>query len=305
MKDESGVNRRTFIKSFGVAGLCLTGAGMPMPIEAAASSKAEGLVDVNVTLMRWPMRRLRLDDPEKLAQALRKKGVTEAWACTFEALLERDLAAANERLSRVCKSVGGGLFVPFGAVNPAQPWWREDVQRCQEKHRMAGIRLYPGYHGYNVDDANCTELLRECASRNLIVQIVATVEDVRVQQPRMKAAPVDLKPLSGILASEPALKLVLLNWNRSLSAKLAAPLVSSGRVWVDIATQETVGGVESLLQQVPARAVVFGSHCPYYYFESALLKLRESEIKPGDLARIRRLNAAAISAHKNQTTDCH
>src|SRR2546425_952690 len=39
---------------------------------------------------------------------------------------------------------------------------------------------------------------------------------------------------------------------------------------------EGVGGVAALLKQVPLDRVVFGSHAPLFYFESALLKDRKS-----------------------------
>ena len=40
--------------------------------------------------------------------------------------------------------------------------------------------------------------------------------------------------------------------------------------------------------------VLFGSHTPFYYFESALLKLRESPLNPDHLSAIRHQNAQRL-----------
>jgi predicted TIM-barrel fold metal-dependent hydrolase len=45
--------------------------------------------------------------------------------------------------------------------------------------------------------------------------------------------------------------------------------------------------VASLLKQVPADRVVFGSQAPFFYIASALLKLKESPLSEAELAAIR------------------
>ena len=59
---------------------------------------------------------------------------------------------------------------------------------------------------------------------------------------------------------------------------------------------EGVGGVANLLKQVPAERLLFGSHAPLFYFESALLKLKESVLKPEPDRAIRSENALRLRA---------
>jgi predicted TIM-barrel fold metal-dependent hydrolase len=59
---------------------------------------------------------------------------------------------------------------------------------------------------------------------------------------------------------------------------------------------EGVGGIESLLTQLPSHRVLFGSHAPLFYFESALLKLKESRLSQEQLNAIRRGNAQRLLA---------
>jgi hypothetical protein len=253
-------------------------------------------VDVNVHLGRWPFRRLRGDDSAELVAKLRRQGVTSAWAGSFDALLHRDVAAVNARLAEECDRYGKGLLVPFGTVNPLLPFWEDDLSRCHERHRMAGIRLYPAWHGYRLDHAGLAALLKAAAERKLVVQLALKLEDDRTQHPLLRVQPVDVTPLVDLVAALPRLRLVLLNHVGPVSAEQLGKLVKAGLVCADIANVEGVGGVAKLLQSVPAERVLFGSHYPFYYHEAAELKLRESKLDPAQEKAIRSENARRLGS---------
>jgi predicted TIM-barrel fold metal-dependent hydrolase len=105
---------------------------------------------------------------------------------------------------------------------------------------------------------------------------------------------VDVAPLLTLLASRPNLRVVLLNWFRGVKSDLLPRLAGAGQVYFDIATLEGVGGVPNLLKQVPADRVVFGSHAPFFYFESALLKLKESALSEPQATGVRSGNARRL-----------
>jgi predicted TIM-barrel fold metal-dependent hydrolase len=252
------------------------------------------IVDTNVYLSRWPFRRLPDDEPAALAARLRKHGVTEVWAGSFDGVFHKDIGAVNARLAGECSRFGPGLFVPFGTVNPMLPDWRDDLRRCHELHRMPGIRVHPNYHGYALDDPGFAELLRGASERGLIVQLVVQMEDDRMQHRLMKIPPVDLAGLPKLAEAHPKLRLMLLNGFRSLSAAAVKLLARMPAVRFEIAMLDGVGGVSRAVDAVSPNRVLFGSHSPFYYFESALLKVKEAGLPEAVSNRVRHANAREL-----------
>ncbi|MFI4874986.1 MAG: amidohydrolase family protein, partial [Blastopirellula sp. JB062] len=217
-------------------------------------------IDANVYLSRWPFRRLRYDAPGALTKMLRSQGVIQAWAGNFDAVFHKDIGAANRRLSEACAKEEDGILIPFGAVNPLAPQWKDELRLCVERYQMPGIRLHPNYHGYDLKDSRFHELLRRAADRNLIVQLVAWLEDPRTQHPRMRIATVDLAPLADLVADVPGLRIVLLNGLNRVSGQSQANLLKLPNVYCDIAQLETTEGIAKLLEVMPAERVLFGSY---------------------------------------------
>jgi predicted TIM-barrel fold metal-dependent hydrolase len=236
------------------------------------------IIDVNVHLSRWPFRRLRGDEPEELVSYLKARGVGQAWAGSFDGLLHKDIEGVNRRLADDCKRHGGGMLIPFGSVNPTLPDWEEDVRRCAEEHRMPGLRLHPNYHGYTLDDPVFERLLRAAAGRGLAVQVVLKMEDDRVQHPLVRVAPVDATILSTLVPKIPGLRLMILNGPGPLKPDAVKAAAAAG-ISFEFAMQETITGVAKLIDQVGLERVFFGSHFPFFTWESSRLKVVESGLE--------------------------
>ncbi len=258
------------------------------------------MIDTNVNLFRWPFRRVVGDDPGEMVTRLHKKGVTQAWAGSFESLLCRDVAGVNIRLAAACRKHGPNFLIPFGCVNPKLPAWEEDLRRCHENHHMVGIRLYPNYHGYTLADPAFAKLLSMAANRNLIVQIALSMEDTRTQFPLMLVPPVDPAPLSELIPRIPRLQLVLLNagyWAEDTNPGVLE-IIKADTVYFDIAMNEGVGGLARLISAISPARVVFGSHYPFFYFESALLKVRSAGLPRDQELALYERNARSLLSQR-------
>ena len=252
------------------------------------------IIDVNVNLSRWPFRRLPYDELPRLIEKFRDCGVTEVWAGSFDGVFHKDIGGVNARLVDDCRKSQAVRLRPFGSVNPTLPDWREDLRRCHEDYHMPGIRLHPTYHGYRLDDPVFAELLTQAQQRGLIVQLVVRIEDPRMQHPLMRVPDVDTKPLPGLLAAHPELRLVLLGALQILRGHFITQLIQAGEVYFEISTLEGVGGISNLLSRVLGDRILFGSHFPFFILESAIFKLRESELSPAKANAITHENARRL-----------
>ena len=282
------MNRRRFLGGF--AAVAATA-----PALRAAAPESPALIDTNVWLGHWPTRRAWAESPAQLTAKLRAHGVTSAWLGSFDGALHSDIGGANARLAEACARDGAGFLVPFGTINPTLPDWEDDVRRCADVHHMPGIRLLPGYHGYALDDPRFARLLDLANRRGLLVQIAVTMEDDRSQNPAFTAAALNLAPLADAMEKLPSARVMLLNATSRLfgaNNPLLQRLTRAG-AFMEIATLEGVAGVEQLITRAPTARVAFGSHAPYFYFESALLKLQESALSSAQLALVRHGHAQA------------
>jgi len=251
------------------------------------------IVDTHAYLSRWPFRRLAGDDPAEFVAKMRQQGVRQAWVGSFDGLLHRDLGSVNARLASECRAHAAGLLLPFGSVNPTLPDWQEDIRRCRETHGMPGIRLHPNYHGYTLADPRFGEVLALAARAGLIVQVVVSMEDERTQHPLMQVPAVELSPLAEVLSAQPSVRLIVSNQRHDAPMKQIA---AAGQAYFDFGMVERVRGVANLCGQVSAQRVLFGSHFPLFYLESAVLKMREAGLSNADREAIGEGNARRLLA---------
>src|SRR5439155_4188410 len=137
--------------------------------------------------------------------------------------------------------------------------------------------------------AELLRLLKLDAKHNLLVTLALIMDTQRTMHPLLRVPSVNLDPLPALVTQTPGLRLILLNALSGFSSPSRSPLppggkgrgegslrgetlvtlVRSGEVYVEIAMLERLGGVASLLNEVPLERVLFGSHAPFFYFESA------------------------------------
>ena len=252
-----------------------------------AAAPATGIIDTHVYLSRWPFRRLPGDDTAALIHRLQSKGVTSAWAASFDAVFHKDMTTVNASLAEACT----GPLVPFGGVNPQLPDWEEDLRRCHEQWKMPGIRIYPAYHNYRLDDPLFDRLFRAATERRLLVQIAVWLEDERHQNPLMQIPAVDLAPLPALLEKLPTARVQLLNAYPHTPGR---KLTDHPGLAYEFARQDGYADVRGFANKVGINRILFGSYSPMLNFTSALLKLKEAALTPEETTAVTRTNAARL-----------
>lgn len=312
------IDRRRFLQGslFGAA----AAVGAPFSVVKAseveaptAPSKVAGegrgddglVIDTNVHLFEWPFRALKYTGAEALVAKLRRHGVRRAWAGSYEALFHKNIDRVNARLAEACHRDGESLLVPFGTVCPGWPDWEEDLRRCDETYAMPGIRLYPGYQNYRLDEPAFAELLQGAAERGLLVQIAIDQEDERMQHPRVEVSAVDVRPLAAALEEVPGAHVQLLNPFRHVRGERLRQVVEETTVTFGISNLDGTGGLERIMAgnhwylrdvAIPAERLMVGSHMPFRPLENVLFKFMESELSEEDARAIMAGNAERLLA---------
>jgi len=264
--------------------------------ETAESPRDETIVDTQVYLGRWAFRQVSDYKPTDLIAALRKNNVSQAWVGTFDGLLHKDIAGANQRLVEMCRAAGGDVLIPFGTVNPQLPDWEEDVRRCHEVFHMSGIRLHPNYHGYKLDDPRFAHVLELAAGRNLVVQLVAWLDDERHSYLNPAPQQVDLAPLADSVRAVRGLRLVVANGARTAEDDAIRKLAQVPQVSFDFARVDNAASIAGLVELVSADRVVFGSSSPLLSLDAMAANLQRANLDQVADRAVRSRNAGQLSS---------
>jgi hypothetical protein len=125
-------------------------------------------------------------------------------------------------------------------------------------------------------------------------ELVASLEDQRTQPAQGRVPQLDVTPLAEMAKQVSGLRLVLLGAFHAAKRDVIERLAASGAVSFEIATLEGAGGVSRLIDWVTVDRILFGSAAPFFYIESARLKLQESELAGRQLEQICSANAARL-----------
>jgi uncharacterized protein len=266
-------------------------------------SGEQALIDTNIHLFPYPFRELKYGETEVLLAKLKKHNVTAAWAGSFYALFHKNIDRINASLAEECRTKGEGILHPFGTVNPVFPDWGEDLRRCHEQHEMPGIRLYPGYHGYTLDNDHFIRLVQEASARDLLIQIAIDIQDERMQHPRVDVEAVDVRPLTNLLKNLPDSRVQLINPFRHVRGERLQAMVEETGVSFEISNLDHTAAIELILKgehpyvngvSISADRLLFGSHMPYFPLENALFKFMESDLSADEAESIMYRNATVL-----------
>lgn len=304
------IDRRSFLKGSLLAAAALSArpATNGAPSAQTRAGAGPGIIDTDVMLFDWPYRRLKYGgDTRALVARLRQYGITQAWAGSYEALLQKNVSGVNARLAEECRRHGDGLLLPFGTVNPVWADWEEDLRRCHEVHKMPGIRIFPGYQYINVADPRFTELLAAAGRRGMIVQIVVDMEDPRVHHPSFVQLAFDADALVAALKAQPKTRVQLVHATNELTGRKRTKVVQETAALFDIGRFEGNGilaqvlGVDQPLGslaegRVPLERLLFGSHAPYFPVSTSVMRLFESPLSLPQMQAIMEGNARRLLA---------
>ncbi|MFW5868768.1 MAG: amidohydrolase family protein [Armatimonadota bacterium] len=252
------------------------------------------IIDCNANLGNWPFRRTEYSTPEELLERLARVDIGSAWVTSLDAVMLKNVAAANAPLAEAVAE--HDALTAVGTVNPDWPAWERDVQECADLG-MPGVRVNPNYQGWLLTDPLFDALLDAAVDLGLFVEVAVRMTDERHHHPLVMVPALSLGGVLDACADHPDATIVVAN---SKNAEISGVARDAGgplpeRLYFEMSHVESVGGVQSVADEVGIEHLLFGTHAPYYYPESATLKVfDECDFSEEELAALTHENAERL-----------
>lgn len=256
------------------------------------------IVDCNTFIGHYGFRRLRANDVAGLLDMMDDFGIERACAASAGAILYRDCQAGNEELfEQAC--VAPGRLVLFATVNPAYPGWQRDLARCASLGFKA-LRLYPAYHGYDVDGPEAAAAFGAAAEAGMPVSLPVRVEDVRQHHRLDTTTDLDLGRI--VAAAEACPQGTYLITESIVRAPANDPLWDRLRaLHIHFEISRMTGVLDKdltqLLNHLGAGRLLFGTGFPFKTPSPAFLKLQALDAPPEEKCAIAGGNARRLFGH--------
>jgi predicted TIM-barrel fold metal-dependent hydrolase len=232
------------------------------------------ILDANCAIGHWPFRRLWTTTAEGLLQMLDGAGIDRAVVCHTHAVFYRDPHASNAELRDAVRPHRDRL-IPLAALAPDYAGWRDDLRQCVEEWGMRGLRLYPGYHRYDLGGDAAAELLAEAERLGLPVSVGCAFEDPRQRHPLDTAPDVTEHAIGAAARRFPGVRFLCTNAPLTTIDMVARHVPHQQNVCFD--TSALPGPLSDAIQQAyallgPAR-LLLGTHAPFKYPQVGLLRV--------------------------------
>jgi predicted TIM-barrel fold metal-dependent hydrolase len=253
------------------------------------------IVDVNAYLGHFAFRRLRHNTATSLLTVMDSKRIDKAVVSSASAITYRNSQAGNEEVAEEVRGHSDRL-IPFAVINPFYAGWQDDLKICHEEFGMAGLRLYPKWHNYQLSSACCRELVNAATERDMIISIPIRAEDNRQRSWLLNVPDVPLDEIVELVKAHPKARFILLNgigYTRCPLGRKDNGLPSNYVMELSRLSAVLANELGQLITNLGAERVMFGTGMPFKYPEPALVKLEVLEVSEADKKKIRSQNAVA------------
>ena len=243
------------------------------------------LFDANTWLGHWPFAFLPEPAPSAMVAALRREKIGRALVSPLGAVFAPEPGPANAGLLRDTARVRS--LVPVPVINPTLANWHEELDRVAADPRVRAVRWLPAYHDFRLTSRWIATCVHELQQRGLRLVVTARLVDERHEYFALRIKGVPTADLGAFLERHPDQPVLVTGLYypdlRTLAPKYANLLA-------DFSFAEWDRTLERLLETVPARQLVFGSHTPFLVTAASAAKLATAQLSAGQRRAISAAN---------------
>lgn len=248
------------------------------------------MIDACAFVGHWPFRRLRRAGLSDLVSSNERNGIERAIISCLDSIFYNDPMEGDASLAKALP----GRYALALSHNPLLPHAAREVLR--NPLRAAMVRLYPGYHGYALDDPSVLPFCRAAAQAGLIICVVYKLEDLRLDY-LVRQSPPSLESILTLAASVPEGRFVLSGYAVADAIEEGQALCGLPNLWLDSAyCGNLTFPYERLCAALPKEKLLFATHQPLLCPETNVLAIRRAAL-PDDVKRaVTQTNAQALLA---------
>jgi predicted TIM-barrel fold metal-dependent hydrolase len=233
------------------------------------------LIDSNSYIGHWPFLQLKYNNFPALVERMNEFGTGISVVSSLNGIFYKNTQFANEELFDEVRSKKSyqQRFIPFAVINPIYNGWREDFETSVTKLGMKGIRLHPIYHGYELDNPACIELVKMARDRGLPISLSLRMVDSRPSSWLDVEKEWSLASVMPIIRAVPDAKFMIVNLANSvvLDEKDTA-LLKRSNIIMDTSGRNVLD-LGGLLKTYDKEKFCFGTHSPVLDYATGLLRI--------------------------------
>jgi len=233
--------------------------------------------DVNCLLGHWPFRKIRKNTFEDLRSVHAENDISTGLVSSLNSIFYNDPFEGDSELFNIIKSSG---YKQILTVNPLLPGYENDIKEGMKLFDIIGVRVYPGYHGYDLTDRHFKELCDILAAYDLPIFLTIRLEDERLEY-IIEHRSAKLEMLAGFLSDHTKLTIILLTIRNEELIHIKDILCSSPNIYYDTSgLKNQLFAIEKITDALGAKNLLYGSLHPLFCLKSTQLLVSKAEISP-------------------------
>jgi predicted TIM-barrel fold metal-dependent hydrolase len=214
-------------------------------------------IDLNGYYGQWPYWRLRHGSEEEILQLMDRYGIDRIALASTRAIFS-DWEEGNEEVRQLAWR-RPDRFLSIITINPILG--ENHLDKFEEyvgDNTVAGLRLYPIYHGYELSDRNLVleNILQRAESMNLPVFIPLRLM-MNWAMPVLSVTSVEK-----LVARFPKLRIVLGGINYEELKQIIPMLITRHTIYIETSCLQLRGAIEQIVSLIGAKRLLFGTGMP-------------------------------------------
>ena len=223
------------------------------------------MIDFNCFVGAWPFYKVRRRSFEDLKNVHNENGISFGYISSLESVFYNDFYESEKELYNLIK---GTEYKQVVTVNPTVDTCSASLSDCIRSFKVSGIRLVPGYHGYNISSPVTNAVMEIARENDLPVFISARLTDERLTH-LLHPEALRMEDVLLFARNHPGTRIIL-NYVKDDETKM---LCGESNVFYD-----TTGLSSEFLTGDPSdtlKRAVFGSGFPLRSLKSSLFLMNE------------------------------